>query len=138
MDIKILATDLDSNVLAKGREGAYSLDRIERLSIERKKRFFERSTRDVDVVKVKPLVRELITFNRLNLLDEWPIKNQFDIIFCRNVVIYFNRPTQQVLFDRFADKLVNGGYLFIGHSENLYNITQRFKLLGKTIYQKVE
>ena len=90
-----------------------------------------------DTGMVKPELKEMIQFNRLNLLGPWPMKGKFDVIFCRNVVIYFNKDTQRELFDRLADSLADDGYLFIGHSETLHGVTQRFKSLGRTIYQKV-
>jgi chemotaxis protein methyltransferase CheR len=87
-------------------------------------------------VKVKQEVRELITFKQLNLMHEWPMKGPFDFIFCRNVVIYFNKETQKKLFKRFADLSVDKGYLFIGHSESLFKVSTQYKLIGNTIYQK--
>lgn len=134
-DIKILATDLDSNVVNHGRQGEYDLSRVEGLSKEVKKTNFQLD-RFSDKVRVKEDIRSYITFNRLNLLSEWPIKKKFDVIFCRNVVIYFNKETQKVLFDRYADILKPDGYLFIGHSENLNGVTTRFESLGKTQYRK--
>jgi len=85
-----------------------------------------------------PALRQLITFKTLNLMDAWPMRGPFDFIFCRNVVIYFSKDTQRVLFDRFADYLPTGGHLFIGHSESLHRVTDRFRLLGQTIYRKVK
>ncbi len=133
-DIKILATDLDSDVLKKARTGIYALEDIEQLpkdylsSFQRKK--------DSDVGQVKESLRDMIQFNRLNLLGPWPIKNKFDVIFCRNVVIYFNKETQIELFSRLADQLSPGGYLFIGHSETLHGVSEQFESKGRTIYQK--
>jgi len=136
-DVKLLATDLDTNVIAHGKAGIYESDRIESVSAERKKRWFSHSASG-DSVRVKPALQELITFKQLNLLEPWPIKGPFDIIFCRNVVIYFDKETQKKLFDRYADLLADNGYLFIGHSESLHRVTDRFKLLGKTMYQKIK
>lgn len=136
-DCKILATDLDSKVIEKGQQGIYGVDRIESLPVERKKQWFLHDRNHPDVVKVKPALQELIRFKRLNLLEDWPMKGGFDLIFCRNVVIYFNESTQAVLFDRYADMLKEGGYLIIGHSESLNRVCQRFKPIGKTIYQKI-
>ena len=136
-DCKILATDLDSKVIEKGQQGIYGVDRIESLSLERKKQWFLQDKNHPDVVKVKPALQELISFKRLNLLEAWPMKGKFDLIFCRNVVIYFNEATQAVLFDRYADMLKDGGYLIIGHSESLNRVCQRFQSIGKTIYQKI-
>jgi chemotaxis protein methyltransferase CheR len=79
----------------------------------------------------------MITFKRLNLLHEWPMKGPFDLMFCRNVVIYFDKDTQRVLFDRYADLLAPDAHLFIGHSESLYKVSTRFESLGHTIYKKI-
>jgi chemotaxis protein methyltransferase CheR len=78
----------------------------------------------------------MITFKQLNLMHDWPMQGPFDIIFCRNVVIYFNKDTQRELFGRYADILADDGYLFVGHSESLHKVTERFQLIGKTIYRK--
>jgi len=136
-DCRILATDLDSKVIEKGQQGIYGVDRIESLSVERKKQWFLQDKNHPDVVKVKPGLQELISFKRLNLLEAWPMKGKFDLIFCRNVVIYFNEETQAVLFDRYAEMLKDGGYLIIGHSESLNRVCQRFQSIGKTIYRKI-
>lgn len=135
-DVKLLATDLDTNVVAHGKAGVYEVDRIESVSNERKKKWFSHSS-DGSSVKVKSSLRDLITFKQLNLLESWPIKGPFDVIFCRNVVIYFDKETQKKLFDRYAELLAPGGYLFIGHSESLHRVSDRFKSLGKTMYQKI-
>jgi chemotaxis protein methyltransferase CheR len=134
-DLKILATDLDSNVVTTGRNGVYAADRLSGLNPALVKKWFSR-TADSSRYVVADEVKKLIQFNRLNLLDNWPMRNKFDIIFCRNVVIYFDKPTQQKLFDRYAEQLNDGGYLIIGHSESLHNLTDRFESIGKTIYRK--
>ena len=133
---KILATDLDSNVLAKGKSGIYSVDRIESLPEATKKIGFHRHRKN-DQVEVKQRFRDLITFKQLNLLHEWPMKGPFDFIFCRNVVIYFDKDTQRILFNKMADLLQPNGYLFIGHSESLHRVSDRFRSQGRTIYQKI-
>lgn len=135
-DIKILATDLDSNVLETGKRGVYPISATEGLDQDVLKRFFLHS-KDGRSVQVKDELRAMVHFKRLNLLENWPVKGPFDIIFCRNVVIYFNKDTQRVLFDRFANLLPVGGHLMIGHSENLQGISDRFESLGQTIYRKV-
>ena len=89
------------------------------------------------MVTGSPGVQQMITFKRLNLLQEWPMSGPFDLMFCRNVVIYFDKDTQKVLFDRYADILAADAHLFIGHSETLYKVSTRFESLGHTIYQKV-
>lgn len=136
-DLKILATDLDSNVLAKAQAGIYEHSRVEDLSRERLRRWF-RKGRGVNEgsAKVSAELQELITFRQLNLMQEWPMQGPFDVIFCRNVVIYFDKATQRTLFNRYADLLVDGGHLFVGHSESLFKVTDRFELIGKTVYRK--
>ncbi len=136
-DIKLLATDLDSNVVAHSKEGVYNADRIEDISSARQKKWFMHD-RDGRQVKVKQSLQDLLTFKQLNLLHSWPMKGPFDFIFCRNVVIYFDKETQKILFDRYADLLKPNGYLFIGHSETLHKVSDRFKSLGKTMYQRVK
>jgi len=135
-DCKILATDLDSKVLNKGQQGVYDIERIESIKASYKNKWFLKDQNHPDIVKVKPELQELIRFKRLNLLEKWPMKGPFDFIFCRNVVIYFNAETQAALFDRYADMLKEGGYLIIGHSESLDRTCNRFRSIGKTIYQK--
>lgn len=136
-DIKILATDLDSNVLDKARSGIYGEDRLKSVSNARKKRFFdERPELQAGELVVSQEARDLITFKQLNLMESWPMKGPFDVIFCRNVVIYFDKETQRRLFERYAELLADDGYLIIGHSESLYRVTDKFELLGNTIYRK--
>ncbi len=133
-DVKVLATDLDSNVVQKAKGGIYSVERAEGIpDIYRKYLIVDKAKENV---KVKDSTAKLITFKQLNLLHEWPMKGVFDLIFCRNVVIYFNADTQRVLFDRYANLLKEQGHLFIGHSESLHNITTRFKPQGRTIYRR--
>ena len=137
-DARILATDLDSEVVAKARRGVYTQERVNGISPERLKRWFLRGKGGNEgMVQVRASLRELLSFRQLNLMHEWPIKGPLDFIFCRNVVIYFDKPTQKVLFDRYAELLPVGGHLFIGHSESLFKVSDRFKLIGKTIYRKV-
>lgn len=136
-DIKILATDLDANVLEHARQGVYSQERITELDEARQKRWFKQGKGDnAGLVKVKPALQHLIAFKRLNLLHEWPMTGPFDVIFCRNVVIYFDKQTQSDLFERYANILSPGGHLFIGHSESLYKVTDRFTALGHTVYRQ--
>lgn len=136
-DVKILATDLDTKVLAKASSGIYDQSRVEGLSKTRLRNWVKRGSGENEGnVLMSRKLRNLITFKQLNLMEEWPIKGPFDLIFCRNVVIYFNKPTQQILFDRYADLLADDGHLFLGHSETMFQKTDRFKLIGKTIYYK--
>ena len=137
-DLRILATDLDSDVVETARRGTYTAQRIEGLSKGRASKWFHRiDGRSGGQVQVNTSLQELITFKQLNLMHEWPMQGQFDLIFCRNVVIYFDKPTQRKLFDRYADALVTGGYLFIGHSENMHKLSDRFELVGQTMYRKI-
>ena len=136
--VRLLATDLDSSVVATAAAGQYKLERITGISDKRRKRWFLRGKgKHEGQVRVRQELREMITFRRLNLLDPWPLRNQFDFIFCRNTVIYFNKDTQRALFDRFAEQITPEGHLFIGHSETLYRVSERFKLLGSTVYQRI-
>jgi len=136
-DVKILATDLDANVVAQGQSGIYRADRITGIPDDRIKRWFRRGRGEQsDMVKVSSELQQMISFKRLNLLNEWPMNGPFDLMFCRNVVIYFDKETQRGLFERYADILVPHAHIFIGHSETLYKVSTRFDSLGKTIYQK--
>lgn len=135
-DCKILATDLDSKVLEHGRNGVYDRDRIKTLSVEQKKKWFLTDRNHPDIVKVKPSLQDLVRYKRLNLLEKWPMNGPFDFIFCRNVFIYFDMQTQQKVLNGFAQMLRPGGYLFIGHSENLHDAARHFDSLGKTIYRR--
>jgi len=137
-DARILATDLDSEVVAKAQRGIYTQERVDGIANERLRRWFLRGKGDNHgLVQARQALRERLHFRQLNLMHDWPISGPLDFIFCRNVVIYFDKPTQRVLFDRFADLLPVGGHLFVGHSESLFKVTDRFKLIGKTIYRKV-
>lgn len=137
-DFKILASDLSTRVLAKAASGMYDEDRFRDVPPEFIKRHFLRGRGEqAGVFKVKPHLAEAITFRRMNLMDDrFPIKNPLDLIFCRNVMIYFDRPTQETLVNKFHQYLKPGGYLFIGHSESLQWVTHPFKSVAPTIYQK--
>ncbi len=135
-DVKILATDIDSNVLATARQGIYNIERVQGVCRGRLQRWFRKGQgANAGWACVVPELRDMIVFRQLNLLHTWPMAGPFDIIFCRNVVIYFDRATQRQLCDRFAELLDRHGYLFVGHSESLFNLTGRFELIGKTIYR---
>jgi len=138
-DVKILATDIDSNVLAKGAAGIYDKSRIEDLSKEMQQQYFIQGTgANSKNVKVSKQIRDLITFKQLNLLHEWPMKGLFDVIFCRNVIIYFDKPTQQELFARYYEYIKPGGLLILGHSENLGAYQTYFSNGGRTVFRKPE
>lgn len=135
-DARILATDLDTNVVAHAQAGLYDPERIDSVPLPLRKRFVHAGPDGRSIMD--EALRALITFKPLNLFEPWPMSGPFDIIFCRNVVIYFDKPTQRRLFDRFADILRPGGWLVIGHSESLTNLSDRFELVGRTIYQRTQ
>lgn len=137
-DFKILASDLSTRVLAKAAAGLYDEERVRDVPPDVVKRHFLRGRGESEgMLKVKPHLAEMIRFRRLNLMDDhFPIKSPLDLIFCRNVMIYFDRPTQEKLVNKFYRYLKPGGYLFIGHSESLQWVTHPFKSLAPTIYQK--
>jgi len=135
--VKILATDLDTNVLAKAEAGIYPLERLEKLPEEKLKRYFLKGKgTQAGFAQVRPELRNMITFRQLNLLDKtWPIRGPFDAIFCRNVMIYFDKQTQLQILQRFAPMLQADGLLFAGHSESFHNAADIFKLRAKTVYE---
>jgi chemotaxis protein methyltransferase CheR len=137
-DVKLLATDIDSKVVATAAEGVYAAERFKGVPTARVKKWFPQIAARPGFHGASDELKSLIAFKQLNLLDPWPMKGPFDVIFCRNVVIYFDKPTQRRLFDRMADLQEPGGWLFIGHSENLLNVTRRYKLVGRTVYRRVE
>jgi len=133
----VLATDLDTQVLAKGQAGVYAYDQVKHLSPERLKRFFLRGTgRNAGFVKVRPELRAMVRFEQLNLTDaDYGLRTPFDAIFCRNVMIYFDKPTQAQVLARFEPLMKPDGLLFAGHSENFTYVTQAFRLRGQTVYE---
>lgn len=136
-DIKILATDLDTNVLAMASAGVYGLDRVTSIPPHLLQTYFQRGIgAQHNKVKVKSDVRQCIQFKQLNLMQTWPMRGYFDFIFCRNVLIYFDKETKTQLANRYAGLLKEGGHLFIGHSESLHQLNTPFKLIGNTIYRK--
>ncbi|MBJ3786309.1 CheR family methyltransferase [Devosia sediminis] len=134
-DFRILATDIDTAVLAKAAGGVYPENELTGLSQERA-RAFERG--GDGMIRIPAAVRELVSFKPLNLIGPWPMKGPFDAVFCRNVAIYFDKPTQGEVFGRFAKMMAPEGFLYIGHSENLGSGGDGFRLVGKTIYQSKE
>ena len=135
--VSILATDVDTQVLKTADAGIYPLDRLSGLTEERLKRYFLRGCgKQSGFVRVRPELRKLISFKPLNLLsNEAYLSKPVDAIFCRNVMIYFDKLTQQKILDRFAPLIKTNGLLFLGHSENLAFVTDRFVLKGKTVYE---
>lgn len=135
--VSIVASDLDTNVLKTADVGVYSEDRIDKMSPERLKRFFLKGTgAQAGMVSVRPELRRMVTFQRINLLDpNWPVRGPLDVIFCRNVMIYFDKQTQYKILSRFAPMLQQDGLLFAGHSESFLHAADLFRSLGKTVYQ---
>ncbi len=134
-DIKILATDIDPYVLKEGRDGIYDKSELDDMPKTERARFFTPVSGAPSSYSVSEDMRRLVSFKELNLIGQWPIKGPFDIIFCRNVVIYFNEDTQSKIWVRFSSLLVRRGLLCIGHSERLSGpAAPRFKPNGTTIY----
>jgi len=135
--VNIIATDIDTNVLETAANGVYPIDRIDKMAQDRVKRFFQRGKGERSgLVRVRPELRQLVTFKPLNLLaSSWPISGPYDVIFCRNVMIYFDKPTQSKILARFAPLMKPDGLLFAGHSENFMDASEAFKLRGKTVYE---
>lgn len=134
-DARILATDIDTNMLDKGMNGEYTDEQYENIPSEYRSDVLLNTKEEV--IQMSDTLKQLIAFKTLNLLGSWPMKGQFDAVFCRNVVIYFDKPTQAKLFNRIAEFIKPGGWLYIGHSENLFKVCDRFELVGRTIYRKV-
>jgi chemotaxis protein methyltransferase CheR len=134
--VRILASDVDTSVLAKAGHGTYPMDRLERISQERLRRFFMKGTgANAGQARVRQELKDLITFRQVNLLhDNWPVRGPLDAIFCRNVMIYFDKPTQYEVLKKMAPLLGEGGLLFAGHSENFHHATDLIRPLGKTVY----
>ena len=131
-DFKILATDIDTAVIAKAARGVYPENELNGLSSERMRHFEKVGD---GTISIPSAVRDLVSFKPLNLITQWPMKGPFDAIFCRNVAIYFDKPTQGEVFGRFSKMLAPEAFLYIGHSENLGSGGEGFRLVGKTIYQ---
>ena len=139
-DIKILATDISTSVLEVAKTGIYDKQRVEPVSPMQRQRYFLVSrTEDQKVFEVNQNLRDIVIFKYLNLMGNWPIDTRhggLDFIFCRNVMIYFDKPTQRRLVNRFWDILSSGGILFTGHSESLTGIEHKFRYVQPTIYAK--
>jgi chemotaxis protein methyltransferase CheR len=136
-DIRILATDLDSEVLQRGHRGMYAADRVRGLNSQRIARFFtQRQERDGSYFQVSPEVASLVTFKQLNLMHPLPMKGPLQAIFCRNVIIYFDKETQRDLFARVSRLQRPGQLLFLGHSESLFKVSEDYTLIGRTVHRR--
>jgi chemotaxis protein methyltransferase CheR len=136
--VQILASDIDTKVLASGQRGVYSVD-SKGLDAEQRRRHFLRGTgTNAGLMRVRPELARMIEFKTLNLMDErWSLGEPFDIVFCRNVMIYFDNATQRRVLERMHRHMTAGALLFVGHSENFTDLRQHFVLLGKTVYRRV-
>ena len=136
-DVKVLATDISTRILDTAKAGIYAAERVHPVPVQQKMTYLEQKVRNGQkVYEVRQCLRDLIVFRYLNLMNEWPIKGPLDFIFCRNVMIYFDKPTQASLVKRYWDLLDSGGLLFTGHSESLTGIEHDFKYVQPTIYMK--
>jgi len=133
----VVASDLDTQVLATARQAVYPLQSVLRLPEARQKRFFLRgSGRNEGRARVRPEIASHVSFTRVNLMDaQWGVDGPFDAIFCRNVMIYFDKPTQKRLIERFAQLLAPNGLFFAGHAESLLDQGRVFRLRGQTVYE---
>lgn len=136
--VKIFATDIDSSALSKASTGIYLIDHLKELPERYIRGGFLRGTGNHSgYAKIKPEIRALVEFRRVNLVEKWPFKGYFDIIFCRNVCIYFDKGTQLTLFDRFAGIQREGGYLLTGHAEHVPDGCDKYKTINKSIYKRI-
>ncbi|MGV1099899.1 CheR family methyltransferase [Thiovibrio sp. JS02] len=134
---RIMATDISTRVLAHAKQGVYADDRITKVPKPLLKKYFQRGVgKSEGYVKVKDNLRRVVHFERFNLMGDFPWRDSIDVIFCRNVMIYFNRETQQELVNKFYQALSPGGYLFIGHSESITSLKHSFTQIDATAYQK--
>ncbi len=138
--VEIVASDIDTSVLAHGQAGVYPLERIEKLSPERVRKFFLKGTgSQAGFARVRPELQRLIRFSRINLLERsWTVRAPLDAIFCRNVMIYFDKPTQYEILRRFVPLLRTDGLMFAGHSESFMHAADLFRSLGRTVYERVD
>lgn len=135
---KLTASDIDSRVLATAAQGIYRIDNVKGLSTEHLQRFFLRGkASNAGMVRAKPELVRAIDFISVNLIrDDWPFREPFDVVFCRNVMIYFDAPTQRRVLERIHRVLKPGGLLFVGHAENFSESRDLFTLRGKTVYER--
>jgi len=138
--VSIVASDIDTHVLAIAEQGVYPIDRVEKLSANRLRRFFLKGRgAQAGYARVRPELQKLVRFTRINLLDaHLPLRGPFDAIFCRNVMIYFDKPTQYGILKSFVPLLRPDGLLFSGPSESFLNAGDLFRLVGRTVYERAD
>lgn len=135
--VQVFASDIDSSAVERARRGVYTLERLEPVSQPLLKKYFYKGTGNFNgMARVKPSLQKMVEFSVANLIsgEGWPSGRLFDAIFCRNVMIYFDKPTQVQVLERFAQTIKPGGLLFVGHSESFSHMTTAFKLKGQTVY----
>ena len=139
-NVKILASDLDTNVLDKARQGLYALDRLDKVPEALARKYFIRGGSVPEgYAQVRPELQAMLVFRQINLLDSsWPMRGPFDVIFCRNVMIYFDKPTQHKILAKFVPLMLPDGLLFAGHSESFHHATELFKSQGKTVFEMAD
>jgi len=137
-DFRILATDISNRALTVAMRGLYHAERVQKVPDGLRKVYFQKSrTNSVEgTYEVDPILRRIITFRRLNLKEPFPFKGPFDYIFCRNVMIYFDKKTQEALVQKMANYLTAGGYLFVGHSESLMGLSHPLTYIRPAVYRK--
>ena len=136
-DVRILATDISTTMVETAQQGLYPEVDLDEVPARLKSQYFSRvSTQPPHTYRVVDKVRQLIQFSRLNLMGPWPMHGPFDVIFCRNVMIYFDKATKERLIRRFYDLLAPGAYLFIGHSESLSGMDHAYNYVQPAIYQR--
>lgn len=136
----LLASDIDTQALVRAEEGVYSLDRVQPVEESLLRKYFQRGVgKRAGMVRVKPVLRNMVDFRMINLVssENWPTDQSFDVVFCRNTMIYFEKETQSKLLDKFAQVMKPGALLFVGHSENISHLSKAFRLQGQTVYVRV-
>lgn len=137
MDVRMLATDISPTVLGKARAGVYEQNQMDGIDESLKRKFFTPVQNKATMsYQISHRVQSLVTFARLNLMNPWVMKGPFDVIFCRNVMIYFDKETRENLIQRFYEIIRPGGYLFVGHSESLSSLAHHFKYVQPAVYEK--
>lgn len=137
IDCKILATDIDSNVLREAVKGVYESSKVNAIPDHYLNKWFVRGKgQNAHLVRVKKELRDMISFKKLNLNDEWPLRQKYDFVFCRNVLIYFSESDVRKILEKISELLSMGGKLLVGHSENVLKYTSIYDLVGNSIYEK--
>ena len=138
-DYSILATDVSTKVLQKARNAIYPMDSVKTIPMDIKKKYLLKGKdKEKPEVRIKPEIRQKVQFQRLNFMDDdFGLAKAMNIIFCRNVLIYFDKPTQEAVIKKFMKYLTKGGYLFLGHSETIFNMDLPLKTVAPTVFQKI-